>query len=369
MRTSLRPFTSVPLSLALAALFLAVGACGDTPLTPDEAGASQGSTMALFAEILDKLETIEGRIDSLEAAVESSGGGGELVLTGLPAAQLDSVLMLASYLAEDAVGGSWEACGNIDLAGEFGFEWVGEAEGEGAGHLGAWAGTGAYAGGKLSSKAALGGGIKLEGGLGVEFCHPLGAGSPPVRPAPAGPARAPALDGLRTTLTNATTQFNLTPDAVAQSITGVAGAISAPASFNLLSIGDQLPLPSALSGLANDPVGAVAGGLQGLMSTAQSGLCSGTGWGGPVSNVIANACNVIGSGGIGNFTVLADVASTYPAIQTAVSNACGRINSIGLQRLVISSWDVTFPLGIGTVNVFPGYNQRLFPNYTSFACP
>jgi hypothetical protein len=95
----MRSSTSWRPSPALASLLaLSVSACGDTPLTPDEAGASQESTMAMFAEIIDKLETIEARIDSLEEVVGSSGGG-ELVLTGLPAAQLDSVLALASFLA------------------------------------------------------------------------------------------------------------------------------------------------------------------------------------------------------------------------------------------------------------------------------
>lgn len=69
----------------------------------------------------------------------------------------------------------------------------------------------------------------------------------------------------------------------------------------------------------------------------------------------------------GNTPTAADIAGTYPG--TAVSTTCARVNNIALQRLIIPSWDVTFPLGIGTVNVFPGYNQRLFPDYATFSCP
>jgi len=322
--------------------------------------------MAMFAEIIDKLESIEERIDSLEEVVGSSGGG-ELVLTGLPAAQLDSVLALASFLAEDATSGSFELCAAGGFAGEFGTAWIGEAEGEGAGHLGAWAGTGAYAGGKITAKAEVAGGIKVEGALGGSFCYPLFAGNPAVRPVP-GPMRAPELDQLRTTLSTVSGQFGMDEDMLAQSINGIGAAIGSPGSLGLANMGDHLPLPPALSNLANDPVGTVAGGLQGLTSTAQSALCSGIGWGGPVSTVISDACDVIGNGGLASITVLSDIASTYPAVQATVSTACTRLNTIGLQRLIIPSWDVTFPLGIGTVNVFPGYNQRLFPNYASFAC-
>ena len=131
------PFRRFPLALAS---MLAAAGCGDTPLTPDELGATEESVIAMFDQILDKLETIEGRIDSLEAVVESTGGG-ELVLTGLPAAQLDSVLALASFLAADATSGSFELCAAGGLAGEFGTAWIGEAENECAGHLGAWAVT------------------------------------------------------------------------------------------------------------------------------------------------------------------------------------------------------------------------------------
>jgi hypothetical protein len=120
--------------------------------------------------------------------------------------------------------------------------------------------------------------------------------------------------------------------------------------------------------MASDPLGTATDRIQDLSETAQSALCSTT-WGPNISAVITQACDIIDSGGIANFTVLSDIADTFPGIQTAVSTTCMRINTIGLQRLIIPSWDVTFPLGIGTVNVFPGYNQRLFPNYTSLSCP
>ena len=351
--------------LALVALASLTG-CGDSPMTPDPVGAAQESTAAMFAQILDKLESIEDRIDSLEATVDATGGG-ELVLTGLPAAQLDSIIALTSFIGHEMTSGGLEACASIGLAGDFGTEWIGEAEGEGAGHLGAWAGTGAYAGGKITAKAEVGVAIKIEGAGGVEYCHPLFASTPPARPSPAGPLRSAEVDQLGSTLDGITSQFNLTPATLSESLGGIGSAISSPGSISLQTLGSVVPLPPAMASLATNPLGTLSGHISGLATGVQSALCSGGDWGANLSNVVQQACGLIDTGGLANFTVMADIANTFPALQTAVGNVCSRVNGIGLQRLVISSWDLTI-LGT-TYNVFPGYNQRLFPNYTNVACP
>jgi hypothetical protein len=180
--------------------------------------------------------------------------------------------------------------------------------------------------------------------------------------------RAGELDQLRTTLTGLTTQFNLTPATLASSLDGVSDAISTPGSLGLQNLGSHLPLPTGLASMAANPLGTVTSSVNGLLSNAQSALCAAS-WGGGMSTVVTQACGIINAGGIANFAVIADVANTYPAVEAAIGTVCTRVNSIGLQRLIIPSWDVTFPLGIGTVEVFPGVNQRLFPNYASVACP
>jgi hypothetical protein len=76
---------------------------------------------------------------------------------------------------------------------------------------------------------------------------------------------------------------------------------------------------------------------------------------------------VIGQGGLPSITILADLSTSFPAMQTAVGNVCNRVNNFGQQRLTIASWDITI-LG-STYRVFPGYNSPLFPNYTSVTCP
>jgi hypothetical protein len=360
----------------LVALVVAAG-CGDSPISPDELDAAQASEIqAMLGEVLAKLGDIEERIDSLEATIDEAGSM-PVTLTGLPAEQLDSIMAVASWIAQDIVEesmGGWEFCGEFAGGFEVGLKFASQAEGKASADLGAWAGTGAFAGGTVKGAGTLEGGLAGEGKAAIAYCNPFGEKVLPgdARPATAplnGPSRAGELAALETALTNVATQLNLTPAALSQALTGVGGAFSGSATFDLQGVGDYLPLPPALAAIADDPIGTAVSRVQGLTTTATSALCSGGNWGTNVSVIINQACDVIDAGGLASITVLADIASTYPAVQMAVGNACTRVNSIGLQRLIVPSWDVTFPLGIGTVEVFPGYNQRLFPNYASFACP
>jgi hypothetical protein len=374
--------SSIVRSAPIVAL-LGLTACGESPVTP--VGAAQNSPEAMFAQILDKLGTIEHRIDSLEATLDGSadhtsvlqkldeigsaigGGGGGAVLAALQAAQLDSLVLLASYIAEDASSGSWEVCGEVELAGKGGLEFGGGAEGRGAADAGAWAGTGAHAGAKAQASFEVKGGVELGLAGKIGGCVPLGAGSPPVRPAPAGPLRSAELDGLRDVMASLTSQFNLSPTSVTQSVDGIRTAFQSPGSLTLQNVGGYLPLPPAMAAMASDPLGTAVGRLSGLHTSAQSALCGGSGWGSTLSTIVQEACVIIGQGGLSNVSVFADIADTYPVVQAAVGNICTRVNSIGLQRLIIPSWDVT--IINTTYQVFPGYNQRLFGNYTSVACP
>jgi hypothetical protein len=328
----------------------------------------------MFAEILDKLETIEERIDSLEASLTEAGSV-QVTLTGEPAGQLDSLLAVTSWIARDIVGeslGGWEICGAFDAGFEVELKFASAAEGKASVDLGAWAGTGAFAGGTVKAAGNLEGGVAGQGKAGIEYCNPFGTKALPDEARPAsplasGPARSPELDQLEASLTTLTTQLNLTPATLAQALGGVGSAFSGTGSLDLQNVGDYLPLPSGLAAVADDPMGAALSRVQGLSSSAQSALCSGSGWGSNVSAIVSESCDVIDGGGLANITAFADIASSYPVVQNAVTTVCTRVNSIGLQRLVIPSWDVTI-LG-STYEVFPGYNQRLFPSYTTMTCP
>jgi hypothetical protein len=352
-------------------LFVAVvglSSCNDSPLSPAEAGAIQMSETAMLASILSKLDSISAklaeqeatfaaRIDSLELAVTGGVPGG----TVNAAAQVDSILALASFIATDMTSGGWELCGGGAIGLEVMLEFAAEAEGQAVGSLGAWAGTGGFAGAEVKAKAALKGGPVLDFQGGIEGCMPVFGDTPPVRPAPTGPARSPVLDQLHASLGTLSSQLNLSPETMSTAFTGIGSAIQSPGSLQLSSVASSLPLPPALASLASNPMATVGAQVQSLAAQALANLCGGINWGPAVSAIITQAC-AVGSIDINAF---ATVTNIVPGIQNTMANVCNRINMIGTRRLIISSWDITLPLGIGTVNVFPGYNQLLFPNYTN----
>ena len=59
------------------------------------------------------------------------------------------------------------------------------------------------------------------------------------------------------------------------------------------------------------------------------------------------------------------MSTDFPIVQSTVSAVCGRLNTMGTRSLVIPSYSVNFGGVLGTWTVFPGYNQRLFPSYSS----
>lgn len=365
--------TLIPVS-GLVFVVSAASCGGDSPVGPSEAGAQQTSDAAMLAQILAKVDSIESkidqqsltinaRIDSLEAHIGLAGGGG----TVLPAAQIDSILALASFIADNSSSGGFELCGSFQLGGELGLELGAGAEGRAVGDLGAWAGTGAFAGAKIKPALGLKGGLKGALGGGISGCIPLGGSTPPSRPAPAGPQRSADLDQLSTTLNDLAGQFNLNPSNVSQSINSMSTVFQSPSSLTLANMSGTVPVPPAIASLTNDPLGTVSGYVQNVSNEALDALCNGGGWGSNLSTVVSDACALI-PGGLPNVTALATMSTEFPALQNTVSTVCSTINGIGLQQLTIPSYTVDFGSLIGTYTVFPGYNKRLFPNYPGLTC-
>jgi hypothetical protein len=348
-------------------LAFACAGCQDYPLSPAEAGAVQMSETAMLASILSKLDSISTRLTQQEATFAARIDSLELAVTGgvpggtVNAAQVDSILALASFIATDITSGGWEFCGGGTIGVEVGLEWAAEASGKARGSVGAWVGSGGWAGADVDAKFALKGGPAVEIAGGLEGCIPLFGDAPPVRPSPSGPARSPELDQLATALNALSGQLDLTPGTMTTAFSGIGSVIESPASLQLSSVASYLPLPPALATMANNPLAAAGGRVQALASEARDNLCTGINWGPNVTAVINQACSI----GTLDITAFANMSNAFPVVQTTVANVCTRLNMIGTRRLIIAPWDVTFPLGIGTVNVFPGYNQLLFPSYTN----
>ncbi len=334
-------------------------------------------------EILQRLDAVTARLAAIEAKLDSASVrtatrfdslqtvvtaaiAGDPTLTTLQAAQLDSVVALASFIANDAASGGLEFCGNI----EFGVEGTGltkaEAKGEGAGHLGAWAGTGGFAGAKLEFAREYG--IEVKVGVPLSFggCIPIGGGDPPSRALRASLRAADGGPRLETSLTTLASQLGINETRINTAINTIGTAIQSPASLRVQDAVSLLPLPANLSGKLSDVTGTLSSELEAKAQEALGALCSAN-WGSRIGPPIQTACTSISSGSfnIGGFV---SMAQDFPVVQqgvTLLTNRmqifCGRVNSIGNTSLTIPN-----PLNIGPEPLFGP--QRLFPNYTNVSC-
>jgi hypothetical protein len=127
----------------------------------------------------------------------------------------------------------------------------------------------------------------------------------------------------------------------------------------------SLPLPADLAALLADP-GVLLGRATEAAQYAIDRLCDQSLFTGDFAQRAADACalrdELTPAQVIGIIRGLDGLPTTISQIGTDLSSVCDGFNAIRTRRLVIPSYSVDFPLGIGTVEVFPGYNQLLFPN-------
>lgn len=127
----------------------------------------------------------------------------------------------------------------------------------------------------------------------------------------------------------------------------------------------SLPLPSDLASLLSDP-NSLLGRASDAADYAIARLCDQSLFTGDFAQRASDACSLrdqlTPSQVIGIVQGLDSLPATLSLYGANLSSVCAGFNAISPQRLVIPSYTVSFPLGIGDVVVFPGYNQRLFPN-------
>jgi len=371
--SSLRP-VRVSLAVLAASLLLNVLLVS---CAADPTGLSQGD----LAEVVARLEAMTARLDSIERkldrhreefTVRTDSITAKIVAVGngatpapLQVAQIDSILDLASYLATDASTGGWEFCGGAGLALKGNAVTKGEAEGKARGSLGAWAGTGGFAGADLTLKREYAFEIGLEVPFSITGCIPVGGTAPRARTLMAQRAQAGA-SSLQSTLSGIASQFNLTEARVETSLNTLGTAFSSPGSLRIQDATNLLPLPSGLSSVLNDPVGSLSSELPGKIDDALSALCTGN-WGARVSTPLNTACDRIQSNSV-DIGGLFNMMEQFPIVQNGLSTVtgvvsivCGRVNFIGTRSLTIPN-----PLDIGPTNLFGP--ERLFPAYTTIGC-
>ncbi len=343
--------------------------------------AAESTGLDSDSEVLARLDAMTLRLAAIESKLDSNGArtiarldslqsgvttiGGAPTLSSLQAAQLDSVVAIASFIANDAVTGGWEACANIEVGLEGAIASKAEAKGEGAGSLGAWAGTGAFAGAKIEASGEVGFEFKVAPGGSVEGCIPLGGDAPPARA-----LRASLRSGSGSRLANSigtfTSQLGLTEAKVEEALTSLGSSLTGSSVPRIQDVSGIIPLPPLLANRLANPQGVLSGEVAAKVTDAINSLCSAS-WGSQLATPIATACANINSGNV-SIGGLYAMASQFPAVENALSVlqgrfsiACGRINNVIGASLTISN-----PLNIGPDPFFGP--QRLFPNLTAIAC-
>lgn len=303
------------------------------------------------------------RLDSLQSGVTTIGGAP--TLSSVQAAQLDSVVAIASFIANDAVSGGWEACANLEVGVEGAIASKAEAKGEGAGSLGAWAGTGAFAGAKIEASGEVGFEFKVAPGGSIEGCIPLGGDAPPSRALRAS-LRSGTGPRLQNTISTFTNQLGLNEAKVEAALASLGSTLTGSSVPRIQDISGTIPLPPLLANRLANPQSVLSGEVAAKVTEAINSLCSAN-WGSQLSTPIATACANINSGNV-SIGGLYAMASQFPAVENALSVlqgrfsiACGRVNSIGGTSLTIPN-----PLAIGPEPLFGP--QRLFPTFTTIAC-
>lgn len=375
MSSKPRPF-ALTISILAASLLLNVTlvSCGNEPTAPQ---GQDSQILAKLVEVTEKLAALEAKIDaqgaataerfdSLEVTVTAAAAGA-IPLAGVDAARVDSILALASYLAEDVWTGGWEGCGKLEFEASAKTGLKAEGHGEGKASVGAWAGTGAFAGALIAIKNHVEGEFTL--GLPFEFgyCLPVGGSAPPTRaPSPALISTRMANASANAAVEGVISQLGLTPDKVEMALSGFGSLFQGGAFPTTQAIAATLPLPPALQSKLSDPLGSLKAQTSDRVNEAIGALCTGT-WGPVVAGPITTACNTISSGppDIGGlFTMM----EQFPVVQTTLTRVngvatglCSRLNTIGVFSLTIPN-----PLSIGPTNLFGP--QRLFPWYTGVTC-
>lgn len=374
-------FGSAALVSSLLLNFVFVSCSADAITNPMQ--TSDPATLAKLGEIAVQLDSIQSqierqsrglvaRIDSLDASITSSGGG-EVMPPAMAIAQLDSIMALASWIADDMSSPGGELCAAVELGFEAGPEWEAEASAEAAGGVGAWAGSGAFANVLVNLKNNMAGEIKLSVTPSWTGCIPLGD-DPTTRPASTAlAARAPGIDQLEPALTSLAGQLGWDGSLVGQALNTAGTAIQSPSSVGIRDLGGFLPLPAGWASLANDPIGTIGSEIQGYsQDMVDVLLCGGIDWGSTVGTVVADACNLFPA----NLPTIAELfqltdnfgvlEATVAVMNTSVNAACDAIDFVGVSRLFIPGVTITEPLfNSWSVTTPPVFNARLFPSYRS----
>ena len=127
----------------------------------------------------------------------------------------------------------------------------------------------------------------------------------------------------------------------------------------------SLPLPPDVANLIENPENIVQRATEAAQFAVDK-VCSQTLFSGEFAQRATQACNLRGQVPtpqelIGILQGLDGLPATLGGLREDLSDTCGAVNAMRPARVTIPPVDVAFPLGIGDVRTFPGFDRALFP--------
>ena len=125
-----------------------------------------------------------------------------------------------------------------------------------------------------------------------------------------------------------------------------------------------LPLPAGIANLISNPLSILQKAAEAVQFAGDQ-LCSQNIFGGELGPLASQGCALRGQFPapgtlINTLQGLDGLPATLGSLKSSVLGACATLTDMLPARIVIQPVDVTFPLGIGEVRVFPGFNRAVF---------
>lgn len=372
------------LTVGALVLALANAGCGDV-VSPASAQTSE------LAEIHGMLETVLARLDTIETRGVQQDSAVKSELAAL-SATVGTIAVGVGVGVNPTVGGLAQLEGSLC----FQYGWQAAARFHSAitlrGRGDAMVGVDGYGNGGTANIDAFGGqsiGVLPQGGAAttLQVCAKLsGEGGINAAPSATGP-NLQVTDATKTLLQNLIASVGsdqLAAAASARSMTGPRAA-QALSALTSLSTGDlpfggagaaslvgALPLPADMSALLADP-SKILDKAADAGAYAVGRICDQKLFTGEFAGKLNDACNLrsqmpSGTTLIGILNGLDGLPATLGTLQSSMSQVCNTLGTMVPETLSIPAVVVTFPLGIGPIETFPGYSRRLFPGLAVPSC-
>jgi hypothetical protein len=253
-------------------------------------------------------------------------------------------------------------------------------------------GVDAYGNGGTASINAFGGqsiGVIPQGGASATFqvCAKLSGQAGLNAAADGAGSNLQVTDETKTLLQNLIASVGSSQLAAAASARGMTGprAAQALSALTSLSAGDlpfggagatslvgALPLPGDMAEMLTDP-SKILDKAADAGAYAVARICDQKLFTGEFAGKLDDACNLrtqmpSGTTLIDILQGLDGLPTTIGTLQNSMNQVCNTLGTMAPGTFSVPAVNVDFPLGIGTVQTFPGYTRRLFPGLSAPSC-